>query len=80
MSNNAFLRESLVKRLRTMLNERGIPHIVHRSTMKGHKPASVVAYITDEVGGVIAHRMTPKSLLCEQEWMELPVICPQPEV
>ena len=80
MTNEPYFRESMVKRLRRMLNERGIPHIVHRSTMRGNEAASIAAWVTDEVGGVTEIRMTPKSLLIDQEWMELPIICPQPDL
>lgn len=80
MTNEPYFREPMVWRLRQMLSERGIPHIVYRSTFRDHEAASIVAYTTDEVGGVTEVRMTPKSLLADQEWMELPIICPSPDL
>ena len=66
------LRPNIVKRLRAMLDERGIPHQTMDNT--DDEVAAIVAYITDECGGVTEHIMDAESLICEQDWMDLPIL------
>lgn len=66
------LRPTMVKRLRTMLNERGIAHYTMDNT-EG-EIAAIACYIPDDEAWPIEHIIDAESLICEQNWMDLPVV------
>ncbi len=62
----------MLRRLRAMLEMRGISH----QTMcnPDGEVCTIVYYVKDDVGTVIERFMDVESLVCEQEWMDLPVL------
>lgn len=66
------LRKNLVKRISELMDERGIVHLVNY-TIGGDAP-SISFWITDDSGGVEEGLLTTESLVCEMDWLLLPVI------
>lgn len=63
---------AMAKRLSDMLDERGIKHLTN---FNHHNDVESITYwIVDDSGGVEEGNMTPKSLIAEQDWMELDII------
>ena len=66
------LRPKMVKQLRAMLDERGIAHYTHDN--KEGEVRAISCYIRNEEGVTVEHIMDVESLICDQDWMDLPIL------